>query len=861
MAIIQGDAKEALADLDAESFHSCVTDPPYELGFMNRQWDDSGIAFDVELWREVKRVLKPGAHLLAFGGTRTHHRMMAAIEDAGFEIRDTLMWVYGCVSPDTDILTSEGWKSHDKVSINDTAVCYDKNTGRYQYGSIQQKLEKYNQPKAYRIQGDHTDQIVSPKHRVLVERGGNLEFERAWRLARQQEISVPVLEDLQAVRKDLSNSQQIASETEQNLRRKMRKQNHIGKTQRKAANEEQRLYHRSNLQNLWKDFLEETRPSRRKKLLLKSVLHRMAEEQRNYQKSYERNSFVRNKRMERKSVGKSFRTNDWKNKSELERWSNLQKWKRKLRRSGVGEVSERVRRNGKEKRLRARTQAQSRKRNRQATQKRRGGASHRSRPAKQRHRKLDALSQQQRTQTLRTQRQPETDLATIEPIENYDDMVWCVKVPTGAFVARRNGKIFVTGNSGFPKSMDVSKAIDNCKGRVDTNVIKVKKKLKKLVDQSCLTLKELDKCCGFRAANYLTLPKEGKKHDPWVSILPKEEKWGKMKSVIKNSLQADIGEIICWNESELDSEIESFFKKADRDVIGQKDVIPGVAFETEGPEKIDITKPETPEAKKWEGWGTALKPGYEPICLARKPLSENTVAENVLKHGTGALNIDACRIGGEGGTQYVSGGEESKNDYGDGLNSTTDVKVDGLGRWPNNLMLDDRASVLLDSQSGSLHARGNVNQSTSGGGTGKTVSPGPKHESRHHKRKLLQRDGGASRFFYCPKAHKNERNIGADNNEHPTVKPVELIAYLIRLSTAPEGKVLDPFGGSGTAGIAAVLEQKDFVLIEKNADHAKLAQKRVDYVRNNMASVRKQIFDDPSNNLTEQGAEIDHDFW
>jgi len=344
-------------------------------------------------------------------------------------------------------------------------------------------------------------------------------------------------------------------------------------------------------------------------------------------------------------------------------------------------------------------------------------------------------------------------------------MVWCVKVPTGAFVARRNGKIFVTGNSGFPKNHDISKAIDDHFDE-DRKVVGTKQ-----IGNSSRT--------------------EGK-----------------------------------------DWESDSGFSNG----------------------QVEVTEPATEEAKKWEGWGTALKPGYEPICLARKPLSENTIAENVLKHSTGALNIDGCRIGGDGGTQYVSGGEGSKNDYGDGLNSTTDVKVDGLGRWPNNLMLDDRASILLDRQSGDCP-------------TGDTARTGKRKEgsgwgmSEQQNNPAYKDKGGASRFFYCPKAHKNERNIGADNNDHPTVKPVELIAYLIRLSTPPEGRTLDPFGGSGTAGIAAVLEQKDFVLIEKNKDHAELAQSRIEHVRNNMASVRKQIFEDPSNNLTEQGAKIDHDFW
>lgn len=842
--IIQGDSKEKLRELPEESYHSCVTDPPYELGFMNRQWDDSGIAFDTDFWREVKRVLRPGAHLVAFGGSRTHHRMMVAIEDAGFEIRDTLMWVYGCISPDTDILTSEGWKGHSEISEGDTVVCYDKDTGTYKHGPVQRKLEKYNQPHAFRIRGENTDQIVSPEHRVLVERGGNLEFERAWRLAREQKISVPVLESLRRVREDLSGDEQVTNKPKQHLQQSLRKRANIKEAQWKTANETKRLYGGSNLRNLRRRFLEKTRSNRQRtgELLFQRVLCEVAKRKRRKQISLERNSFEGNRRLEQRADGKAFRTDDRKIESELEGGSYLQRRQRELRQNRVGEVSGGVRRDGTKERLCARTQDQSCARNRSSSQRRRSRSSHRSRPAKQRDRKLDAFSQQQRAQALRAQRGARTDLATIEPIE-YGDMFWCVKVPTGAFVARRNGKIFVTGNSGFPKNLDVSKEIDRKKGE-DREVVGTKQ--------------------------------------------------------IGNSKRTDGKD---WKD-------ESGFSNGE----------------------VEVTEPASEEAKKWDGWGTALKPGYEPICLARKPLSEDTVAENVMKHSAGAINIDDCRIGDGGGTQYVSGGNESKNDYGDGLNSTKDVKVDGLGRWPNNLLLDDRASVmldeqggessssireptggkildpekgwnqnsmedktvrgyndeggvsrfyksvgngrwptnfvieeeaaeLLDKQSGTLHSRGNVNQSTSGGGTGNTVNPGPTHKSHHHERDLLHKDGGAARFFYCPKAHKGERNIGAENNEHPTVKPIELMAYLIRLTTPEGGKTLDPFGGSGTTGIAAVLEQKDAVLVEKDADHAELAQKRIEYVMNNTAKVREKVYEDPSNQLTEEGKEVSHDFW
>lgn len=184
----------------------------------------------------------------------------------------------------------------------------------------------------------------------------------------------------------------------------------------------------------------------------------------------------------------------------------------------------------------------------------------------------------------------------------------------------------------------------------------------------------------------------------------------------------------------------------------------------------------------WQGWGTALKPALEPITVARKPLG-GTVAENVLRHGTGAINVDACRVGTDGGckTQQQYQGGESLHCYGKGLNDQRSPVVDGLGRWPANLIHDgsDEPCKLLDS---------------------------------------------AARFFYCAKASKADRGEG---NGHPTVKPTELMRYLCRLVTPPGGVVLDPFMGSGSTGKAAALEGFCFIGIEREAEYLAIARERI----------------------------------
>ena len=120
-----GDSLDVLKTLDESSVDSIVTDPPYELGFMGKGWDSTGIANNVELWRDCLRVLKPGGHLLAFSGTRTYHRMASAIEDAGFEVRDMIEWVYGCLSEDTEVLTKVGFKHFHKITQDDIIRVYD----------------------------------------------------------------------------------------------------------------------------------------------------------------------------------------------------------------------------------------------------------------------------------------------------------------------------------------------------------------------------------------------------------------------------------------------------------------------------------------------------------------------------------------------------------------------------------------------------------------------------------------------------------------------------------------------------------------------------------------------------------------
>jgi site-specific DNA-methyltransferase (adenine-specific) len=254
----------------------------------------------------------------------------------------------------------------------------------------------------------------------------------------------------------------------------------------------------------------------------------------------------------------------------------------------------------------------------------------------------------------------------------------------------------------------------------------------------------------------------------------------------------------------------------------------------------------TPEAKEWDGWGTALKPAHEPIVLARKPL-DGTVAKNVLTHGTGGINIDGCRVGeGTGESKTIQYPDIRGNNY-NNASGTIEYTVTSQGRFPANFIHDGSEEVLElfpDTKGGTWNTtKGARHFNNDGEPTGYATS------------KSDSSTGSAARFFYCAKASKKDRNEGLDHlpevmitgrdvgqdamavphktrsnlsaNYHPTVKPTDLMRYLCRLITPPNGTVLDPFTGSGSTGKAAVLEGFSFIGVEQSEEYIAIAEARI----------------------------------
>jgi site-specific DNA-methyltransferase (adenine-specific) len=312
-------------------------------------------------------------------------------------------------------------------------------------------------------------------------------------------------------------------------------------------------------------------------------------------------------------------------------------------------------------------------------------------------------------------------------------------------------------------------------------------------------------------------------------------------------------------------------QEAEREVIGRgkAGLTGGTIANFSGEKEFDITTPSTDEAKQYEGWGTALKPAHEPIVMARKPLSEKTVVNNVLEWGTGGINIEESRISTNdtdpNHRHNPSQGNNGKNSMFGAGGHNGNLKIEG--RFPANIILDKEAGNILDEQSGISKSTGG--RSGNKDGVGQNGIYGQYSGEVKDGNPGLGDVGGASRFFYCPKTSKKDRNEGLEDfegkqvgtlnanssdlenyggsslgasslkgdhkppqpkqNFHPTVKPTDLMLYLIRLVTPKGGTTLDPFMGSGSTGKAAVRGGFHFVGIEREKEYKRIAEARIQY--------------------------------
>ena len=379
--------------------------------------------------------------------------------------------------------------------------------------------------------------------------------------------------------------------------------------------------------------------------------------------------------------------------------------------------------------------------------------------------------------------------------------------------------------SGFPKSHNVSKAID----KLDAKQLQKQRQYKftAWVRSQNVTAKQIDITTNtFMGSHYTT-------HATQPAIMTREH---------LEACRHLFTDIPKWVEMEYDlRSVESANFKS-REILGKYDGdMGGLGGERLGVNGGNITAPATDAAKEWNGWGTALKPAHEPICVARKQLI-GTVAENVLTHGTGAINVDGCRV--ETNTNEIN---ERKNKHGNngssifhGAKNLQKGWEASQGRWPANIIHDGSAEVLTG-----------FPETQSGGGNKRSQDPGMWSGKKPLDYISEIDKGSAARFFYCAKASKKDRDEGLEGfeagingigalrdgarevepraNHHPTVKPTNLMQYLCRLVTPPNGVILDPFLGSGSTGKAAMYEGFNFIGFDLNQEYIDIAKARIEY--------------------------------
>jgi DNA modification methylase len=406
--------------------------------------------------------------------------------------------------------------------------------------------------------------------------------------------------------------------------------------------------------------------------------------------------------------------------------------------------------------------------------------------------------------------------------------------------------------SGFPKSLNISKAID--KKRDDTEVIhKVVRWLESKRKNAGITRSQVEQHFGTKnIGQALFTITTGS-----VSRIATWDQWQELKTLLHfdDSMDDEV-----WRLNGRKGKPGDAFMS--REVIGKgTSGKTAIWSEDGGMGEFEITAPATAEAEVWDGWGTALKPAHEPIVLARKPL-DGTVANNVLKHGVGGINIDGCRVGNE--TRTYGGMSANQPDVGtfrDDNWTPKQIEVTVAGRFPANFIHDGSDEVLElfpETKGGTWNTtKGARHFNNDGEPTGYETS------------KSDSSTGSAARFFYCAKASKKDRNEGLDGfeekqtlggggltaeikedgsyetasaggkfgsvkakqtNHHPTVKPTDLMRYLCRLVTPPNGTVLDPFTGSGSTGKAATLEGFNFIGIEQSPEYIEIAKARIESV-------------------------------
>ncbi|QGJ88633.1 DNA methylase [Mycobacterium phage Atcoo] len=761
VTLYHGDCVEVLRTLPDNSVDAVVTDPPYGLEFMGKDWDapwrktsashararerraaelddpvkgkyiragvnayEAGQPFQqwcTQWAAECLRVLKPGGHMLAFGGSRTWHRLAAAIEDAGFEIRDSIAWLYGCLTDDVEVLTPTGWRRGIDVAVGDEVAQWNPVTGAITAAPVQRTYRAPWHGELVRFRNSDTDQLLTPNHRVWYRNNDHRGADgRAWRewskyrvadagsIGRRSPIRLPLAGE--------HNGPGVGGVDYAAL---------LGWVWTEGG------FDRSGSGvRIYQSSVNQQHCDTIAALLDRLTPHKRYDYQRTYKRrSGERHTYTASTWFLTGDVAERVRRDlpDKHPTYELLWRMTLDEKRAFIAAALDGDGSQSARG--------AWQFYQSDRADREwfATALSmvgwRGHVSDRPAP-----RTGGAVSVSQRADTTLTPKALRENAA-----EFYSGEVWCIGVPTGAFVARRHGLVFITGNSGFPKSLDVSKAID--KRRDDEEDIRrVCRWLRaRIDDHPTETIRTIAERFGFHSRMVEHWAARDTDSQPTIPTLTQ---WDQLRDLLAfddkfdaevyrlNLRKGEPGE--AWSDRPIVGTVTEWADRTNYALTSRDGLRRGEAT--------------NPVARRWQGWGTALKPAFEPIVVARKPLA-GTVAANVLEHGTGALNIDACRIAA---TDKLTAGRRTRNAPIPGDDRTETGKgamyapghqfyyvPNDAGRWPTNVVLDDAQAAELDAQSGvSVSRKGKPRAGANGDGWGMTAT-GAEYDD----------EGGASRFF------------------------------------------------------------------------------------------------------------------
>ena len=787
--IKNGDSLELLKELKTESVDCIVTDPPYGISFMNRDWDKA--VPDINIWKEALRVMKSGAFAFIMCSPRSdvQAEMVIKLKEAGFRVDySPIYWVYACLSSDTEVLSLEyGWIEWERIRKSRISkyihiLTYDNESHNYKW-EIPSRWNEYQiKDTCYRIKSDSTDQLVSRGHRVYFEREGKLLWDYAERLSYNQPIQVPVLDEVPDVRQ--YNIPEIQTKRYNCMFKGLPQKTNINKKQWKMGYIRDKK-NKENLPMLWKGVLHLPCLVKKGKKLWVILFYKLQTKSEHTQISSDMEENTPTKMVSGKG-GRMEEENNWIRKPILERWSNIFQNTWKLYGSKIYPMSEGISIDGKEGWICNGTSDIGSSTDWETIIEIGGSSSYRSRSKEQFSGESDVVFIQPRTQEIRTPSRPyKTTVATISK-EYYEGTIFCPTVSTGIFVARRNGKIFLTGNSGFPKAMNVSKAVDKRLGyermrSPNPNSLNQNKEVLKYGFKGDSISEEAKRLDGSYA---------GFQPKPSVEVIIVAMKPLSEKTYVDQALKNGKG--ITW----LDDGRIPYQSEKDQEIANSLgDSFSGKSFDT-GRYHFNVGN-------------SFVRNEYAPNGEGRFPanllVQDNALDTGIITKSTPSVQSPDNK-GGTGNSlvfKHPNGSVVPYDDSGD-LSRYFDLDMwysKNIEELPNYVQRIYPFLYVPKPSSGERNE--NLNEFE------------------------LQKREGTSINSPDSTGKFPDNDLRMAKNIHPTVKPLKLMSYLITLGSREGDTILDPFLGSGTTGVASKILNRNFIGFEINKKYFEIAEQRI----------------------------------